>query len=232
MRLVLVSGFCLLFIAPLTSGPPGPPGLFRSSDPWRFVNPQNRDYGAALARLRKAAVRASLASVQCWALLTSIIFLALASVVLIHQHGEKQRREIIVARLLAQYHNAWTEAKRKADDAITRYNALLATEDARRQTADDAQTNREDNAADDDKPVPTSSSATDLFLAGSYRPARNSHSRIDTNPAIKTAAPRHKRDGEVDLLAQVTTLQQQLNAACERERNLQRELSKRHLNQH
>jgi hypothetical protein len=164
-------------------------------------------------------------------LLTSIIFLALASVVVIHQHGEKQRREIIVARLLAQYHNAWTDAKRKADDAVTCYNALLATEDARRQAADDAQTNRDENAAGDDKAVPTSSSATDLFLDGSHRPAGNSHSRIDTNPAIKMAA-RHKRDGEMDLLAQLITLQQQLNAACERERNLQRELSKRHLNQH
>jgi hypothetical protein len=222
MRLVLMSGFCLLFITPLTSAPPKSP---RSSDPWGFVNAENRDYGAALARLRTIAVRASLASVQLWALLTSMILLALAFVVVTHQHDEKQRREIIVARLLAQYHNAWIEAKRTADDAITRFNASLAAEDALRQSALGAQANRDENRAGDDKAIPMSSSPTDLFLAGGSRPAGNSHSRIDSKPGIKMAA-RHKRDGEADLLAQVTTLQQQLNAACERERNLQRELSK------
>jgi hypothetical protein len=88
-----------------------------------------------------------------------------------------------------------------------------------------AQANRDENAAGDDKSVPMNSPATELFLAGNYRPAAGSHSRIDASPPIKTAA-RHKRDGEVDLLAHVTTLQQQLHAAYERERNLQKELSK------
>jgi hypothetical protein len=225
MRLVLVSGFCLLLITPLTSAPRGPRAPFRPSDPWGFVNPDNRDYGAGLARLRRMVIHASIASFQFWALLTAITFLALAFVVVAHQHGEKQRREIIVARLLAEYHNAWTEAKRKADEAITRYNALLASEDTLRQAAIAAQANRDENAAGDDKAVPMNSLATDLFLAGSYRPASDSHFRIDPAPAIKASA-RRKRDGEVDLLAQVTTLQQQLNSAYERERNLQKELSK------
>ena len=59
-------------------------------------------------------------------------------------------------------------------------------------------------------------------------PAAAAKNRVKTgeNVAGRTDATRHNREPEVDLIAQISTLQQQLNASHEREKNLQKELSK------
>ena len=64
-------------------------------------------------------------SVTSWALLVALSFLILSFFLLLHQHRERNRREIIAAGLLAQYHHALADARSQADEAIRRYNALV-----------------------------------------------------------------------------------------------------------
>src|SRR6476620_12106558 len=89
------------------------------------VNPQNKDYGCQSDDARKLMVDETIKSVTSWAVLVALSFLILSFCLLLHQHRERNRREIIAAGLLARYHNALADARRQADEAIRRYNALV-----------------------------------------------------------------------------------------------------------
>src|SRR5437899_9389151 len=89
------------------------------------VNPQNMDYGCQIDEARKLVVDKTIRSVSSWAVLTALSFLILSFFLLLHQHKDRNRREVIAASLLAQYHNALADARGQAEDAIRRYNALV-----------------------------------------------------------------------------------------------------------
>ena len=89
------------------------------------VNPRNKDYGCQIDDARKLMVDETLKSVESWAVLVALSFLILSFFLLLHQHRERNRREIMAAALLAQYHNALADARSQADEAIRRYNALV-----------------------------------------------------------------------------------------------------------
>jgi hypothetical protein len=187
------------------------------------VNSQNNDYGCQIDDARKFMVDETIKSVNSWAVLVALSFLILSFFLLLHQHRERSRREVIAASLLAQYHNALVDARGQAEDAIRRYNALLnrtntAAEAAFRtatQAPEPAQTTTaRPNPHREAKPQPPS-----------VPPAKD---KIKTgeNGAGRTEAARQNREPGVDLIAQISTLQQQLNASHEREKNLQKELTK------
>src|SRR5579859_1891999 len=89
------------------------------------VNPQNKDYGCQIDDARKLMVDETIKSVESWAVLVALSFLILSFFLLLHQHRERDRREIITAGFLAQYHNALADARSQSDEAIRRYNALV-----------------------------------------------------------------------------------------------------------
>jgi hypothetical protein len=180
------------------------------------VNPQNTDYGCQIDEARKLVVNQTIKSINSWAVLVALIFLVLSFFMLWHQHRERNWREVIAAEFLAQYHNAWVEARTQAADAIRRYNELVHTtnsagEATLRSPSTDVENVQTRAVGRDVKPqsVPVAAARS------SVKAGENGAGRNDG-----------VRQPEVDLIAQISTLQQQLNASHEREKNLQKELSK------
>lgn len=188
------------------------------------VNSQNKDYGCQIDDARKLMVDETIKSVTSWAVLVALLFLILSFFLQLHQHRERNRREIIAAGLLAQYHNALIEARTQADEAITRYSELVnrtnTAAEATLRTAPQlpervqAPASTANPARDVKQPKPTSAAQPkDRIKSGE-------------NVADRTEATLQNRAAEGDLIAQISTLQQQLHASHEREKNLQKELTK------
>src|SRR5262249_18528976 len=68
------------------------------------VNPENKDYGCQVDNARKLVANETVKSITSWALLVCLSFLILSFFLLLHQHRERNHREIIAASLLTQYH--------------------------------------------------------------------------------------------------------------------------------
>src|SRR5689334_16179477 len=85
------------------------------------INSQNTDYGCQIDEARKLAVDQTVKKIDSWAALLALGFLVLSFFMLLHEHREGNRREIIAAEFLAQYHNAWIDARTQAEQAIRRY---------------------------------------------------------------------------------------------------------------
>ena len=187
------------------------------------VNPRNTDYGRQVDEARKMAVDQTIKNVDSWAVLVAVGFLVLSFLMVLHQHRERSRREAIAAKLLAQYHNAWVDARDQAARAIRRYNQLVhtansASEAAFRPPSSEAGAARARAVkADLDRGAKPQSAVI---------AAPPSDIRVGQYGAGSSHGLRQNREPEVDLIAQITTLQQQLNASHEREKNLQKELNK------
>lgn len=189
----------------------------------RQINPQNIDYGCQMDEARKIVVDQTIRSIDSWAVVVALTFLVLSFFMLLHQRREGKRREAIAAGFLAQYHNAWVDARTQAAEAIRRYNDLVHT------------TNSADEAAlrspsPDVEGVQTRAVKADLGrnVKPQSAPAAAPRSGVKTgeNRSNRSDGTPQNRGPEVDLIAQISTLQQQLNASHEREKNLQKELSK------
>lgn len=188
------------------------------------VNPQNKDYGCEIDDARKLLIDETVKSVTSWAVLVALSFLILSFFLLLHQHRECHRREIIAAGLLAQYHNALADARSQADEAIRQYNELVnrtnTTAEAALRTASQSPEQAQGTASaanparDVRQPKPASTDqAKDKIKTGE-------------NGAGRAEAAPQNREAEGDLIAQISTLQQQLHASHEREKNLQKELTR------
>ena len=187
------------------------------------INPQNTDYGCQLDEARKLAVDQTIKSVDSWAVLVALGFLVLSFFIVLHQHRERNRREAIAAEFLAQYHNAWVDARAQAADAIHRYNELVHTTNSASEAA--FRTPTSETAAAQARAIKADlGRAAKLQSAGIA--ASPSDIRAGQNGAERTDGVHQNREPEVDLIAQISTLQQQLNASHEREKNLQKELNK------
>lgn len=184
------------------------------------VNPQNKDYGCQIDDARKLLVDETIKSVTSWALLVALSFLILAFFLLLHQQRERNRREIIAAGLLTQYHNALADARGQADQAIRRYNELVN----RTNTA--AEATHRPALHPSERPQATAPAST---VVHDVKPkSSQSKDRIKTGEKRTdgTQAVPQSPEAEGDLIAQISTLQQQLHSSHERENNLQKELTK------
>lgn len=187
------------------------------------LNPQNTDYGCQLDEARKLTVDETVKSIDSWTVLVALGLLVLSFFLLLHQHRERSRRDVIAAQFLAQYHNAWADARTHAADAIRRYNELVhtknkATEDVHKSPSIETEAVQAMPAKVD---VGRGSKTQSPPVA-----AAGGDSKADENGAYRADGACQNREPEAGLVAQVSTLQQQLNASHEREKNLQRELTK------
>jgi hypothetical protein len=187
------------------------------------VNPQNKDYGCQIDDARKLMVDQTIKSVDSWAVLVALSFLILSFFLLLHQHRERNRREIIAAGLLAQYHNTLADARSQADAAIRRYNTLVN----RTNTAAEAALR---TASQPPEPAQTTATRASQHREGKPQsasvPPTKDKIKVGENGAGRNEAVQQHREPEVDLIAQISTLQQQLHDSHEREKNLQKELAK------
>ena len=190
-------------------------------DSLRPIHSRDRDYGGRIEDWRARAVRQSLGNTLFWTMLTASVVLVIALATVVHQRNQRERQEIIAAELLAQYHNAWVHASRQARDAIDRHNALVEKTNRANEAAELLNPNLATTRSEAERE--STSSPASIFLKGNLRPRSEASAPSEPRPGLK---PRNLRQAEPDLLAQLNTLQQQLDASCERERNLERELKK------
>lgn len=187
------------------------------------INPRNVDYGCQLEEARKLAVDQTVKSIDSWAVSVALGFLVLSFFVLLHQHQERRRREAIAGQFLAQYHNAWVDARTQAADTIRRYNLLVR---AKNSTSEVVQRPPSTEAeAAQARPVKADAG---LGVRAQLPPvtAVKSDIKAGERGTSRSDGECQNRDREADLIAQISTLQQQLNASHEREKNLQKELTK------
>ena len=194
------------------------------------INPQNTDYGCQMDEARRLLVDATIKNVDSWAVLVALSCLVISFLMILHQHRESNRREIIATEFLAQYHNAWVDARNQAEQAIARYNQLVsrtnnAAEVALRTPSPDAERRQTGtvpaDTSRDTKPVSAPAAMASSNLNARENGDGRTHSTQTTRPPV-----RWNGEPEVDLIAQISTLQQQLNASHEREKKLQNELAK------
>jgi hypothetical protein len=176
------------------------------------VNPQNTDYGCQIEKARKIAMEQTIKSIDAWAAVTALSFLVLAFFLLLHQYRESKRRELIVSGFVAQYHNAWVDACRQAREAIRQYNELV----------------RAVNAKSEMPPGVSSANAKQQQPDGGegdlvHQVKRQAAADAGEKATGQNDKVRQYREAEVDFIAQIRTLQKQLTAAHEREKNLQKE---------
>jgi hypothetical protein len=169
------------------------------------INPQNTDYGHRWEEARKLVVDQTVKSIDSWAVLVALGFLVLSVFLLLHQLRERNRREAIAAEFLAQYHNALVDARTQMADAIQRYN-----QSGPNRTGE----------------VGLGSSLPETKESQATAAVVQSDSKAGENGTGRNVGARQNRQPEVDLVAQISTLRQQLNISYEREKNLQKELIK------
>ena len=76
-----------------------------------LINPKNTDYGCQIDRERQFLVEQTLKNLEFWIVGITVSLLIVSFFMLLHQSRERDRREIIAAGLLSQYHNAWVDAQ-------------------------------------------------------------------------------------------------------------------------
>lgn len=187
------------------------------------VNPQNKDYGCQIDDARKLLVDQTIKSVTSWALLVALSFLVLAFFLLLHEHRERHRREIIAAGLLAQYHNALADARGQANEAINRYNDLVNRTNTTAEAAHRPALHPPERAQ---ATAPAASVVPDVKPKSSSGPPSKDRIKTGEKRTGGTQALPQSPEAEGDLIAQISTLQQQLHSSHEREKNLQKELTK------
>jgi hypothetical protein len=187
------------------------------------VNPENKDYGCQIDDARKLLVDETIKSVTSWALLVALSFLILAFFLLLHQHRERHRREIIAAGILAQYHNALADARGQTNEAILQYNELVNRTNTAAEAAHRRALQPSERAQDT---APRPSVVPDVKPKSSSGPPSKDRIKTGEKGTGGTQAVPQIPVAEGDLIAQISTLQQQLHSSHEREKNLQKELTK------
>lgn len=190
------------------------------------INPQNTDYGCQIEEARRLAVDETVNNIGFWIIIVAISLLVLSFFIVVFQHRERNRLELLAARFLAQYHNSLIDARSEAQIAIRRYNELVIATDKVVEKARVCQTSAAQPPALGTEPIdsvkPKSTTLTTV------NPTLTRSESGSSEPVNAKLLPRPGHTSEVDLMAQIKSLQQQLGTSHEREKNLKRELSKVH----
>ena len=188
------------------------------------INPQNTDYGCEIEKARKLAVDETVRSIDFWVTLIALSFLVMSFFMLLIQKRQHDRHEVIASRFLAQYHNAWVDARTRAEQAIRRHNELADATARSAETIPMRQpsvTETAQTAALNGEPK----MAVRQKLATGIV-AKNTVQRSVAGDGDNKSSSHPHDQSPADFMTQIKALQNQLTAAHERENNLKRELSK------
>lgn len=188
------------------------------------INPQNIDYGCQIEGARRLAVDETVKNIGFWTIVVALSLLILSFFILVLQYRESNGIELLAARFLAQYHNSLVDARSQAQTAIRRYNELVIATDRVAEKVRVCQ-------SPDPQPaiLGTETIASVKPKSTTATAVKNTLIRSEAGPSAPAGTkplPRPNHASEVDLMAQVKTLQQQLAVSHEREKNLKRELNK------
>ena len=194
-----------------------PAAAQQSRDIWDYtisrLNPGQRDYGAELEQARASFIREGLCTPRTWFEFAGAAMLVVASVLLVHQNHDRQRREIIAAEFLARYHNALVESRQRLAEAISHNDTLI------RNAAESGKL----PLVPDQRPEVDETSTASMFLGSNFRP--RSREGMQKN-APKPVANPESAEPTVNLASRVEELERQLSASQQRETILQKQLSK------
>lgn len=189
----------------------------QSRDIWDYargrLNPGQRDYGAQLEQARESFIREWLCAPRSWFEFAGVAMLVVASVLIVHQNHDRQRREIITAEFLARYHNALVESRRRLAEAISHNDTLLrnATESSKLPLVPEQ------------RPDVDEASTASIFLGNNFRP----RSREGTQKgAPKPVTAPESAEPPISLASRIEELERQLSTSQQRETILQKQLAR------
>lgn len=186
-----------------------------------LINPRNTDYGCQINAERQFFVEQTLKNFDFWVIGITVSLLISSLFVLLHQNHERDRREIIAAGLLAQYHNALVDARSHANQAIHRHNELVKRNNAAAESTLRAPSQEGDKSQTKSDQTNSSAAAQPAIR---HSRARNGEAHGAENRDDRSST-RESHSVEVDSIAQISVLQKQLEASRERENNLKKQLA-------
>lgn len=188
------------------------------------INPQNNDYGCEIEEARKLVVAETVKNIDFWTIVVALGLLIFSFFILISQHRNRDRLEVLGARFLSQYHNALVDAHNQANRVIRRHNELVSATDRVVEKVQLGHPPDLEPAVFGSEPIHTLRSKSPTTIALKKIVTRN-QAVLSEPLATKTLASPNSAS-EVDLIAQIKNLQRQLAASHEREKNLKGELNK------
>ncbi len=218
----------------------------------KHINSSDQDYGKCIDEGRKILLEETIENAYFWSNVISLGLLGCLFLIIIHQHKVQRRRELIAAESLAQYQHALARADVHIKDATGRNLALMealsssiersfsngpAAPQPRKSATEGGKTSAQNVG------TPGNSSAS-VSVPGST-PGRSrqqsksavanapvvasGHSDGDANPAVPSASSAVTSGVDVDLVAKINMMQQQLSGSQEREKQLRRQLNEAEL---
>ena len=254
VRAVLLTVFVFLLVLPgwpQSSTPSGDvvapkkekPGLFEFAT--KRVNANDLDYGQCIDEARRIAIEDTIQRGYFWSNVLTVALSCFLLAIVIHQRRVQINREQTAATVLAQYHNALTRANSQITEATSKNHSLmqllmgtdLPLSEAPRSNEPNPQPQPRQGADKRNKtgtiesPTPPSTAAASSSASTkSEKPGDPDRPAIPdvvteksklTKPTIKASLV----TSDVDLVAKVNSLQQQLAASQEREKQLRRQLN-------
>jgi hypothetical protein len=193
------------------------------------INPRNEDYGQCITDARQLLVSETVENAYFWSNVAALTLLSCFFSVIVYQRKLGLRRELMNAEALCQFENALARSEAQAETATSRNHELMAvlaaahevsparSSHVRNQVPDQpaqTKTNAPISAAPVPQPNPTDSS-TNAAPAQSGPPKKPG----TATPQLGLFSP------DVDQIATINALQQQLVRCQEKVKNLTRQLN-------
>jgi hypothetical protein len=193
------------------------------------INPNDLDYGQCISEGRRILLSETLENGYFWSNIVSLGLLGCFLIFIVHRRKVQQRDELMNADSFCQIHNALLRAEVQVDEATKRNHQLMETLAAASEVVSGPPQVRNET------PEPPSKKESAGAATGSSTPATvpvKSGSMVSTI-AVGTAPAKEAKPApqlglftsDVEQIAQVNALQQQLIRCQERVKNLSRQLN-------
>jgi hypothetical protein len=195
----------------------------------RRINPNDRDYGECISEGRRILLSETVENGYFWSNVVSLNLLGCCFIFIIHRGRVQQQNELMDAEAFAQLHNALHRAEAQVEDATKRNQQLIESLAAASEAVSRTPQLRNDIV----EPAPKKESAGGTQSASALTPvAIKGAAKVSTiavgTPPTKEAKPAPQLglfSPDVEQIAQVNALQQQLIRCQERVKNLSRQLN-------
>jgi hypothetical protein len=193
------------------------------------INPSNEDYGQCITDGRQLLVSETVESIYFWSNIAALTLLGCFFSVIVYQRKLGLRRELMNAEALCQFENALARAEAQAETATSRNHELMAVLSAAHEL-NPARSSQVRNQVPG-QPTPTKTNAPiSAAPAPQPNPTDSSTNATPAQPTLPkkpgTAAPQLGLfSPDVDQIATINALQQQLVRCQEKVKNLTRQLN-------
>jgi hypothetical protein len=208
------------------------------------VNSYDRDFGQCIDEGRRLLLEETVEKAYFWSNLVAVGLLGGFFIVTVHQHRVQKRRKVIVAETLEQYQHALSRAETQLEDATRRNHAFMEAFNSYNEVnipSEPVQQKAKVVLALTGKDAPKNATVKAIAVPANGSSARAEDVREADRPGAdipKPIAPvqaksqsqsdsvrQTKGNPDVDLVATINLLQQQLSGTQEREKQMRRQLN-------